>query len=553
MLNFTISKNISMILLRTGVAIIASALMLISCSSANQNAIINPDTGQHAANWYVDHRAAYITNPGMCATCHGSDLHGGITGISCFTASFKGMSCHANGPAGHPTGWASPDSHGAAAKAEPNAANVTGLSSCQACHGFDFTGGMANRTCLNTAGCHGPTIAAPHSPAPWRGGARTHTTAAASNAPECGLCHLGGRTPPAYVPVPAGTQPGCFNNTLCHGSNVVPHAIPFTDPALHGPAAKADLTYCEGCHASPSAGGAGSNPRFNVPVGSLPAGCETAGCHDAKYAHPTQWRGLTATAPGGHMTAGNLAAACALCHGVNLAGGTGPACSTCHTAGSPLTLGNCTSCHSSPPTGSTTPNRTGSHTTHNAMTGVTGICNTCHNGGGTKTANHDYGRGAVYVSFLSAYNAKSGTAAFDANANTCSNVVCHGGPRTQSATQGNANPPQSTLAQTPNWLTGAIDVNTQCTACHVLGPSAGNPENNSYYSGQHRRHVYGQGKACTACHDTTKLAPVHFTSFTAPILPATASATINSAVNFNGSSCNPSAGGLTGCHGSESW
>jgi len=550
---FMIIKIITVFFLRAGAVIVVGALMLVGCSSANKDALINPDTGKHAANWYVDHRTSYITNPGLCTTCHGVDLHGGITGVSCYTASFNGMSCHASGPAGHPTGWASPDAHGNAAKTVPDAANVTGFSSCQSCHGPDFTGGIASRTCLNTAGCHGATVAAPHSPKPWRGGARTHTSTNVANATVCALCHLLNRTPPSYLPVPPGTQPGCFNSTLCHGSNVVPHAIPFTDPSLHGPVAKADFTYCEGCHANPSAGGAGSNPRFNVTVGSLPTGCEAAGCHDTNYAHPTKWRGLTATAPGGHMTAGNLANACALCHGVNLAGGVGPACSSCHTAGSPLTLANCTSCHSSPPTGSTAPNRTGSHTTHNLMTGVTGVCNTCHNGGGTRTANHDYGRGSVFVSFLTTYNAKAGAAAFDATANTCTNVACHGGPRTQSTAQGSATPPQSTPGQTPNWLTGAIDVNTQCSACHVLGPSAGNPENNSYYSGQHKRHVYEQGRACTVCHDTTKLAPVHFTSFTAPISSATASATINNAINFNGSTCNPSAGGLTGCHNSESW
>ncbi len=328
--------------------------------------------------------------------------------------------------------------------------------------------------------------------------------------------------------------------------------MPFTDPTLHGPLAKSDLTYCEGCHATPSNGGAGSDPRYNVPIGNLTAGCESSGCHDPNTAHPTQWRGFTATAPGGHRTAGNMANACVLCHGAALDGGAGPACSTCHTAGSPLTLTNCTSCHSSPPSGAAVPNRIGAHPVHDALADVVANgCNSCHNGGGTGTTNHAYGRTSAYLSFLTQYNAASGTAAYDPATDTCTNISCHGSSRSQTSTQ--ASTGQSTPGQTPAWLTGAIDVNTQCTLCHVLGLSAGSPENNSYYSGHHYLHVYQKNKPCTACHDTTKLASVHFTSLTAPISEATASTTINSAVNFNGTTCNPDAGNLTGCHGSHTW
>ncbi len=511
------------LLLLTAVVI---GMTIAGCSTPNDKSIINPDTGKHSANWYVDHRIAFLTSPSTCTECHGTDLHGGIARVSCFSADFNGMSCHASGPLGHPAGWASPDSHGASAKAAPDAAATKGFSTCQLCHGADFTGGLANQTCLNTSGCHGAGVNAPHSPAPWRTPTttRTHTTTNTANAPVCGLCHLNGRTPPSYVPLQAGAQPGCFNNMLCHGSNVAPHVVPFTDPTLHGPVAKADLTFCQGCHANPSSGGAGSNPRFNVPIGNLTAGCESAGCHDPNYAHPTQWRGLTATAPGGHMTAGNLANACALCHGVNLAGGVGPACATCHTAGSPLTMTNCTSCHSSPPNGATAPNRTGAHTTHNALPNVTAVCNTCHNGGGTRTANHDYGRGSVYAAFLPAYNAKSGAAAFNASTNTCTNVSCHGGQTT------------------PNWLTGAIDVNTQCTTCHAYGVT----QYNSFNSGQHDLHV--GFAACTECHDTTKLAPVHFNDLNTTAMTQ-AYLTLLSTLNYTGTGGGTFGACTINCHG----
>ncbi|HSQ78671.1 MAG TPA: CxxxxCH/CxxCH domain-containing protein [Nitrospirota bacterium] len=498
---------------------------IAACSSPNTKSILNPETGKHSVNWIVDHRITFLKDRTACTECHGSDLKGGISGVSCFSASFGGMTCHANGPSGHPAGWASPDSHGAAAKSASDAATTKGFSTCQACHGSDFMGGLAALSCLNTTGCHGATVASPHSPAPWRGGARTHTTTNTANAPVCGLCHWGGKLVGSYAPLPLGAQPGCFNNTLCHDNSVVPHAVPFTDPTLHGPLAKSDLIYCEGCHAAPSGGGPGSNPRYNVPIGNLTAGCESSGCHAPSTAHPTQWRGFTATAPGGHRTAGNMANACVLCHGATLGGGAGPACSTCHTAGSPLTLANCTSCHSSPPSGATAPNRTGAHPVHDALADVVASgCDTCHNGGGNGTANHAYGRTSAYLSFLTGYNAKSGAGSFNATANTCANVSCHGGQTT------------------PNWLTGTIDVNTQCTFCHASGTS----QYNSFNSGYHSLHV---GFAtCTECHDTTKLATVHFSDLNTPAM-TNAYQTLLNALSYTGTG-----GGTFGtctltCHG----
>ncbi len=173
---------------------------MAACSSPNTNSVLNPETGKHSATWIVDHRTAFLTNQATCTECHGSDLQGGISGVSCFSASFEGMTCHASGPSGHPAGWASPDSHGAAAELAPDATATKGFSTCQLCHGPDLTGGLAGQTCLNTAGCHGAAVAAPHSPAPWRDTTRTHTPTNTANAPVCGLCHLNGRTPPSYVP-----------------------------------------------------------------------------------------------------------------------------------------------------------------------------------------------------------------------------------------------------------------------------------------------------------------------------------------------------------------
>jgi hypothetical protein len=140
-----------------------------------------------------------------------------------------------------------------------------------------------------------------------------------------------------------------FEGMACHSGGPPGHPLPYTDPAIHGPDAKADLTYCQGCHANPSDGGPGSHPRFNVAIGNLLAGCETPGCHEAKTAHPVPWSSGPIAIT--HPSAGNLANACVLCHGANLEGDPdgGPACSQCHVNGSPLTAHNCTSCHEKPP------------------------------------------------------------------------------------------------------------------------------------------------------------------------------------------------------------
>jgi predicted CxxxxCH...CXXCH cytochrome family protein len=506
----------------TGGTALRTCLSTAGCHGATVNA-------PHAFPWMPGNTHVHTTtDPGnapVCALCHLNNrtppsyaaVPPGTT-----PGCFNNTLCHAT-PV-HSAGWALPAAHGTTAKAAPGA--TSGFSLCQSCHGNNFTGGTALQTCLNTSGCHGAGVNAPHAASWLPGNTYTHTTTNQGNAPVCGLCHLNNRTPPSYAAVPAGTTPNCFDNTLCHAQVAAPHVVPYTSPALHGPAAKANLTYCETCHATPSNGTAGSNPRFNVARGNLAAGCEGASCHATNTAHPVPWKWANATS---HQTAGNMANACVLCHGAALGGGTGPACSTCHTAGSPLTMANCTSCHGKPPTGAVYPNIAGTHTKHNALAGVTNTCNSCHNNAGTSTANHGYG-GIVNVAFLAAYNAKSGTATFNAGGNTCSNVSCHGGQTT------------------PNWLTGTINVNTQCTSCHAPGTSQYNSQN----SGRHSTHA-SQGVACNTCHNTTLLAVNHFTHLNTTVMEGPASATLNSQLQYNGTSCNPSAGGLSGCHNSKSW
>ncbi len=178
----------------------AAGLLAAACRDPNPRAFFDPDKG-HAPGWDLDHGPAYLSDTGSCGGCHGGDLTGGISLVSCFSAAFGGTACHPGGPgtAGHAAGFGDPTRHGPAAKAAPGAG--AGFASCRACHGAAFAGGPA----VSCFGCHG--VAAPHAPSPWRG-VYTHTDAAPGNAPVCGDCHhRAGASGPS----------GCFNDTLCHG------------------------------------------------------------------------------------------------------------------------------------------------------------------------------------------------------------------------------------------------------------------------------------------------------------------------------------------------
>ena len=218
--------------------------------------LVVPSGGTHTSTATLD----YIANGGSsgCTQCHGSDLSGGISRVSCFG---NPAGCHHDPVAGWVAAPPAAQQHGVSAKKAPGS---SGFASCQICHGNNFSGGGANESCLNNAACHGAGAASPHAPKPWRGSPYTHTNTDTSNAPVCALCHYpGSPNNPANhpaTPAPAGTAPGCFNSTLCHGEGGVPHPVGSTwvatSPAAqpHGISAKATpgtttgFAYCQDCH-----------------------------------------------------------------------------------------------------------------------------------------------------------------------------------------------------------------------------------------------------------------------------------------------------------------
>jgi len=379
-----------------------------------------PPFTAHPASWgdtYTGHQTfaqdlSWVT----CATsiCHGTTLHGGDRGPSCFSADRNGLACHVSGPPKPHALYDDPSLHGVAAKGtfDPSQNMVY----CRNCHGRPtniFDGGMVSDPAIlnltggqcSSASCHPAATAHPTNwqgtndvadPFNWSSTHRTITHAVIDTA--CALCHNTVSTGAG----PKAGAPSCFSSTFtnsdgsttgCHasGPGSAPHVVPFTDPNLHGPAAKADLTYCQSCHGEP--GGAGSNPRFNIAVGNLTNGCED--CHVAGAAHPPapvvipsadRWtfRGDPTSTRRTHFGSGNPLTACALCHGADLSGGSGPSCTTgsCHVNTTNFAL-NCTACHATPPDGGAdqTAATPVNHTTVSNQTGFNDAhdqCTTCH-------------------------------------------------------------------------------------------------------------------------------------------------------------------------------
>jgi len=315
-------------------------LALSACSKATQEGSLIDVNGHHAAGWAGvtggNHPAAYLAQPGLCSECHGADLTGGVAKVSCFSAGFSGLSCHAIGPIGHPAGFADPALHGVRVKSA--AAGANGMAFCKGCHGPGFRGAGAAKDCI---GCHelnnpGPNAVtgvltnAPHSPAPWRGGVRTHTNTDPSNALACAQCHSAGANlnPALRLASYQTGAPGCFNQTLCHGqvghsdSSTFPSpTLPWASPVNHGARARYQpnqndgLSFCQSCHGSDFSGG------------TAQVGCLNS-CHGVPAPHPSKGDWRPASGSFSHVNADQVDPALQ-----DVGTSNAPVCAACHNAG----------------------------------------------------------------------------------------------------------------------------------------------------------------------------------------------------------------------------
>jgi predicted CxxxxCH...CXXCH cytochrome family protein len=181
---------------------------------------------------------------------------------------------------------------------------------------------------------------------------------------------------------------------------------------------------------------------------------------------------------------------------------------------------DCTLCHDQPPSGTDFPDTAGAHAVHTTLSVVGQDCSVCHLG-----AAHN---GEVDLAFPVEIDALSGPATDNLDG-TCSSVICHGGQTT------------------PDWWTGSIAVDTQCTSCHTSGSS----QFNSYSSGRHSKHL-NKGYSCTVCHNTATLQNGHFSNLESTGFELSPAATIGGGSTRVGSYSNGTCSSID-CHGSERW
>lgn len=266
-----------------------------------------------------DFHGAYLKtknwNVDECATCHGSQFDGGTSGVACFT-------CHDSFP--HSAKFASSTGY------HPGYLQngLYPLPACQSCHGASYSGGARVDVSCMTSGCH----------VDGSGSAKT---------PEaCNTCH-GVFTAAQSNALSAAPPKSVTGGTLTSDPRVGAHQA-------HLVAAVGKSVKCQECHTVPSlwnsAGHITSDLRAEVLFNDTLARLATNGgavvpspvystatyqCSSV-YCHGTFKNGNTGNAPAWN---GSNQAACGTCHGTL----SHPAPVTNHPQGSSAT--NCNNCH----------------------------------------------------------------------------------------------------------------------------------------------------------------------------------------------------------------
>lgn len=193
------------------------AMALSACGDRNTQAGLNPSSGKHEANWLPAlHKNTAKANISECTGCHGEDLQGGISKVSC-------TRCHlGNGLSIHPVLWGN-----FAYAFHAGYVNTNGNASCAvaSCHGANLLG-VANSGPSCAINCHmAGTAQAPQKHA-WIAtttganisGHKAYFIANGRNYTTCrnNACHGGAGTtaPPPGVFL---SGPAC-NSSGCHGS-----------------------------------------------------------------------------------------------------------------------------------------------------------------------------------------------------------------------------------------------------------------------------------------------------------------------------------------------
>jgi predicted CxxxxCH...CXXCH cytochrome family protein len=116
-----------------------AVLLAAGCSTPSDQSAFDTATNRHIAGWVpAEHAPAAQENIASCKECHGEDLLGGISGVSCSSCHVNGISsltgctsCHGRPPAAVPGRFEGHKAHNAL----PQVANV-----CDTCHSGAGTG-----------------------------------------------------------------------------------------------------------------------------------------------------------------------------------------------------------------------------------------------------------------------------------------------------------------------------------------------------------------------------------------------------------------------------
>jgi predicted CxxxxCH...CXXCH cytochrome family protein len=405
--------------------------------------------------------------------------------------------------------------------------DVTSGQACSTCHG---TAGVNDAPPKDTSGGTGTNLRGV-------GAHQVHLAIDATRyrAMTCAMCHTvptatssaGHRDTPLPAELtPTGVAAGTtFNgatcSSYCHGSTMGGTAPTWTSTtdmtcvSCHGnppPAPHPQSATCQGCH---DTAGATAN-SIAKPMQHIDGITQTQNVHPTGYSAREQ-HGYEADSKGFSTCA------TASCHGTTLLGGTtgGPSCSSCHPASWQTT---CTFV-----LGATAQSDThvGAHAEHvTASTNHAAIaCTGCHTVPSSATSpGHVDGTGGVVQAEVK-FGSLNPSATFNVTTTVCSSLYCHGNGRTS--------------AGTATWTSTTA---LTCTSCHPTTALA---------SGEHSRHIQGEGMKCSECHST--------------VVNATP-AVINAALHVNGAkevklapsgtwtpstrSCSSLPGG---CHGTKTW
>ncbi|GEJ57086.1 CxxxxCH/CxxCH domain c-type cytochrome [Anaeromyxobacter diazotrophicus] len=465
-----------------------------------------------------------------CATCHPASVD--AAGKVLPGPGGKHLDGAVDVTAGHSTTWmapVSPDFHATSAN--------RGLGACQSCHGQDLAGGFTGVSCAQCHGaawattctmCHGgshePSGAPPK--ATWghaadlvRVGAHTAHVKASASAPgyDCALCHV--KPADAFAPghidgataavqlgglaLAGGAAPPPWNraaptcaSTYCHGAFPNGNAQNLPDwtkigqgqascGTCHGlppggahPAVAAELTGCAVCHPD-SVDASGAVKPTSAGGKHLDGAVDVKASHDPSWVDP-------ASASFHALSANRGLAACQTCHGQDLGGGfAGVSCAQCHGAAWKTT---CTMCHGGTDNATGAPPkatwgqsgdavRTGAHGAHvgGSARAQAYDCVVCHvTPADALSAGHVDGPLAT-VTFGGVATTGSLVPTWDRSSATCASTYCHG-----ATLQGGTN-------TKPTWTT--LDgTQAKCGTCHGAPPPAPHPA------------VSGGLGSCAMCH-----------------------------------------------------